>query len=77
MCPLQTNNVSQICPLDFWELSQINLTYALLLLIQLCCDYALFGGGDQVAGGPEAAGRREENKRRSLVGPLKPILIRP
>ena len=77
MCPLQTNNVSQMCPLDFWDLSQINLTYALLSRIQLRCDYALFGGGDQVAGGPEAAGRREENKRRSLVGPLKPILIRP
>ena len=77
MCPLQTNNVSQMCPLDFWDLSQINLTYALLLLVQLCCDYALFGGGDQGGGGPEEAGRREENKRRSLVGPLKPILIRP
>ena len=28
-----------------------------LLLIQLCCDYALFDGGDQGGGGPEAAGR--------------------
>ena len=42
MGPLQTKFLTQMCPLNFWDLNQINLIYALLLQIQLCREHALF-----------------------------------
>ena len=44
MGPLQTKFLTQMCPFNFWDLNQINLIYALLLQIQLCCEHALFEG---------------------------------
>ena len=44
MCPLQTKDVTLMFPLNSWDLSRINLIYAHLLQIQLCRDYAFFGG---------------------------------
>ena len=44
MGPLQTKFLTQMCPLNFWDLNQITLIYTLLLQIQLCREHALFEG---------------------------------